>query len=143
MPLPARVSPRRHKDFDHQHLLRSGFRQTRIVEIDFQVGLLKTKKTLEHVVVGISCLDACFMYGTGDRILFVSGSARFHRHGEQWHESLPMIKDGRAGHSGLTERPILNELKVIVAEGTSWRESGRIQRRTPGSAVRMNDRHSV
>jgi hypothetical protein len=24
-------------------------RQTRIVEIDFQVGLLKTKKTLEHV----------------------------------------------------------------------------------------------
>ena len=26
-------------------------------------------------------------------------------------------KDGRAGHSGLTERPILNELNVIVAEG--------------------------
>jgi hypothetical protein len=28
-----------------------------------------------------------------------------------------MMKDGRAGHSGLTERPILNELNVIVAEG--------------------------
>jgi hypothetical protein len=28
-----------------------------------------------------------------------------------------MMKDGRAGHFGLTERPILNELKVIVAEG--------------------------
>ena len=62
-----------------------------------------------------------------------------------------MMKDGRAGHSGLTERPILNELNVIVAEGaekgskvivysseelarkllTSWRNSGRIQRRTP------------
>jgi hypothetical protein len=27
-----------------------------------------------------------------------------------------MMKDGRAGHSGLAERPILNELKVIVAE---------------------------
>jgi hypothetical protein len=27
-----------------------------------------------------------------------------------------MMKDGQAGHSGLTERPILNELKVIVAE---------------------------
>jgi hypothetical protein len=27
------------------------------------------------------------------------------------------MKDGRAGHSGLTERPSLNELKVIVAEG--------------------------
>jgi hypothetical protein len=82
-----------------------------------QVGLLKTKNTLEQVVVGISCLDACFMYGTRDRICFVSGSARFHRHGEQWHESLPTMKDGRAGHSGLTERPILNELNVIVAEG--------------------------
>jgi hypothetical protein len=35
---------RANKDFDHQHLLRSGFRQTRIVEIDFQVGLFKTKK---------------------------------------------------------------------------------------------------
>jgi hypothetical protein len=60
-----------------------------------------------------------------------------------------MMKDGRAWHSGLTERPILNELNVIVAEGaekrskvivcsreeltrklpTSWRKSGRIQRR--------------
>jgi hypothetical protein len=28
-----------------------------------------------------------------------------------------MMKDGRAGHSGLTERPILNELNVIVTEG--------------------------
>ena len=28
-----------------------------------------------------------------------------------------MMNDGRAGHSGLTERPILNELNVIVAEG--------------------------
>jgi hypothetical protein len=28
-----------------------------------------------------------------------------------------MMKDGRAGHSGLTEGPILNELNVIVAEG--------------------------
>ena len=66
-----------------------------------------------------------------------------------------MMKDGRAGHSGLTERPILNELNVIVAEGaekgskvivysseelarkllTSWRKSGRIQRRTPGSGL--------
>ena len=51
------------------------------------------------------------MSKTRDRIFLVSGSARFHRHGEQWHESLPMMKDGRAGHSGLTERPILNELK--------------------------------
>src|ERR1700678_4139752 len=58
--------------------------------------LLKTEKTLEHVVVGISCFDACFMYGTRDRIFFVSGSACFHRHCEQWHESLPMMRDGRA-----------------------------------------------
>ena len=28
-----------------------------------------------------------------------------------------MMKDGRAGHSGLAGRPILNELNVIVAEG--------------------------
>jgi hypothetical protein len=28
-----------------------------------------------------------------------------------------MMEDGRAGHCGLTERPILNELNVIVAEG--------------------------
>jgi hypothetical protein len=28
------------------------------------------------------------------------------------------MKDGRAGHSGLTERPILNELNVISAEGS-------------------------
>ena len=28
-----------------------------------------------------------------------------------------MMKDGRAGHSALTERPILNELNVIVVEG--------------------------
>jgi hypothetical protein len=28
-----------------------------------------------------------------------------------------MMKDGRAGHPGLTERPILNELNVIVSEG--------------------------
>jgi hypothetical protein len=28
-----------------------------------------------------------------------------------------MMKDGRAGHSSLTDRPILNELNVIVAEG--------------------------
>jgi hypothetical protein len=42
---------------------------------------------------------------------FVSGSARFHRHGEQWHEILRMMKDGRAEHSGPTERPILNELR--------------------------------
>jgi hypothetical protein len=82
-----------------------------MVEIDFQVGLLQAKKTWEHVVVGISCLAACFMYGTRDRIFFVSGAARFHRHGEQWHEGLPMMKDGRVGHSGLTERPILNELR--------------------------------
>jgi hypothetical protein len=27
------------------------------------------------------------------------------------------MKDGRAEHSGLTERPILNELNVISAEG--------------------------
>ena len=27
------------------------------------------------------------------------------------------MKDGRAGHSGLTERPILNEFDLIVAEG--------------------------
>jgi hypothetical protein len=27
------------------------------------------------------------------------------------------MKDDRAGHSGLTERPILNELNVISAEG--------------------------
>jgi hypothetical protein len=27
-----------------------------------------------------------------------------------------MMKDGRAGHSGLTERPILNELNLIVVE---------------------------
>jgi hypothetical protein len=60
-----------------------------------------------------------------------------------------MMKDSRAGHSVLTERPILNELDVIVAEGaekrskvivcsseelirkllTSWRQSGRTQRR--------------
>ena len=33
-----------------------------------------------------------------------------------------MMKDGRAGHSGLTERPILNELNVIVAEGASFFE---------------------
>jgi hypothetical protein len=39
------------------------------------------------------------MYGTRDRIFFISGSARFHRHGEQWHWSL------------------LNEPNVIVAEG--------------------------
>jgi hypothetical protein len=26
------------------------------------------------------------MYGMRDRIFFVSGSARIHRHGEQWHE---------------------------------------------------------
>jgi hypothetical protein len=65
-----------------------------------------------------------------------------------------MMKDGRAA-SGLTERPILNELNVIVPEGaekgskavvyasdelarkllTSWRKSGRIQRRTPGSRL--------
>ena len=64
-----------------------------------------------------------------------------------------MMKDGRAGHSGLSERPILNELNVIVAEGaekgskvivysseelarkllTSLKKSGRIQRRTPES----------
>ena len=95
------------------------------------------------------------MYGTRDRVFFLSGSARFHRHGEQWHESLPMMKDGRAGHSGLTERPILNELNVIVAEGAEkgskvivysseepatkllnfGRKSGRIQRRTPGSGM--------
>ena len=63
-----------------------------------------------------------------------------------------MMKDGRAGHSGLAGRPILNELNVIVAEGAEkgskvivylseelaknllppWRKSGRIQRRTPG-----------
>ena len=95
------------------------------------------------------------MYGTRDRIFFVSGSARFHRHGEQWHERLPMMKDGRAGHSGLAGRPILNELNVIVAEGAEkgskvivysseepatkllnfGRKSGRIQRRTPGSGM--------
>ena len=28
-----------------------------------------------------------------------------------------MMEDGRAGHCGLTERPMLNELNVIVAEG--------------------------
>jgi len=28
-----------------------------------------------------------------------------------------MMKEGRAGHSGLTERPILNELNAIVSEG--------------------------
>ncbi len=33
-----------------------------------------------------------------------------------------MTKDGRSGRSGLTERPILNELSVIVAEGA---EKGR------------------
>src|SRR5260370_37588675 len=66
-----------------------GLGKTRIVEIDFQVGLLKTEKALEHVVVGTSRLDACFMYGTRDRILFVRGSARFHRHGEQCPECLP------------------------------------------------------
>lgn len=32
-----------------------------------------------------------------------------------------MMKDGRAGYSGLTERPILNELNVIVAEGAEKR----------------------
>ncbi len=66
-----------------------------------------------------------------------------------------MMKDGRARHSALTERPILNELNVIVAEGaekgskvivylseelarklrTSWWKSGRIQRLTPGSGL--------
>ena len=66
-----------------------------------------------------------------------------------------MMQDGRARHSGLTERPILNELNVIVAESaekgskvivylseelakkllTSWMKSGRIQRRTPGSGL--------
>jgi hypothetical protein len=40
------------------------------------------------------------MYGTRDRIFFVSGSVRFHRHGEQWHESLPMMKDGEPGIPG-------------------------------------------
>jgi hypothetical protein len=29
------------------------------------------------------------------------------------------MKDGRTGHSGLTERPIPNGLNVIVAEGAS------------------------
>jgi hypothetical protein len=43
-------------------------------------------------------------------IFFVSGSARIHRHGKQWHENLSTMKNGRAGHSGLTEPPILNEL---------------------------------
>jgi hypothetical protein len=28
-----------------------------------------------------------------------------------------MMKDGRAGHSGLTDRPILVEINFIVAEG--------------------------
>jgi hypothetical protein len=28
------------------------------------------------------------------------------------------MKDGRAGHSGLTKRPILDELNVISAEGS-------------------------
>jgi hypothetical protein len=32
-----------------------------------------------------------------------------------------MMEDGRAGHCGLTERPILNELNVIVAEGAETR----------------------
>src|SRR5882757_11016950 len=32
------------------------------------------------------------MYGTRDRIFFVSGSAGFHCYGEQWHESLPMMR---------------------------------------------------
>src|SRR5271156_7239914 len=89
--LPIGIGPGRHKHFDHQHLLRSGFRQTRIVLIDFQVGRLKTKQALEHVVVRISCLHACFMYGSRDRVFLLSSYARFHRHGEQWHESLPVI----------------------------------------------------
>jgi hypothetical protein len=54
------------------------------------------------------------MYGTRDRIFFVSGSAGFHCHGEQWHESLPMMRMAKPGISGLTERPILNEFNVIV-----------------------------
>ena len=62
------------------------------------------------------------MNGTRDRIFFVRGSARFHCHGEQWHESLPMMKDGRGGLWGLTERPIPNELDVIVSEGASFFE---------------------
>ena len=41
---------------------------------------------------------------------------------KQWHESLPMMKDGRAGLWGLTERPIPNELDVIVSEGASFFE---------------------
>jgi hypothetical protein len=92
-------------DFDHQHLLGSGFRQTRIVGIDFEVGLLETEKALEHVVVWISCLHARFMCGTRDCCFFVSSSARFHRRGEQWHESLPICMDGRAAHSDSIERP--------------------------------------
>jgi hypothetical protein len=51
---------------------------------------------LEHIVVGISCLDACFMYGTRDRIFFFSGSARFHRDGKQWHESFSIGEDAKA-----------------------------------------------
>src|ERR1700728_395859 len=52
--LSSGVSPGRHKHFDHQHLLRSRLRQTRIVEVDSQIALIKTKKPLKHVVVGIS-----------------------------------------------------------------------------------------
>ena len=45
-------------DFDHQHLLRSGFRQTRIVEIDFQVGLLTT--------IGLSAKNAILIVQFAD-----------------------------------------------------------------------------
>jgi hypothetical protein len=57
---------------------------------------------------------------------FVSGSARIHRHGEQRHEGRSTMKDGRAEHSGLTERPILNEFNVISAEGSGdeWDSRG-------------------
>jgi hypothetical protein len=68
------------------------------------------------------------------------------------------MKDSRAGHSGLTEQPILNEINAIVAEGaekgskaivysseelarkllTPWRKSGRVQRRTSGSGLTVS-----